>query len=379
MIEKEIAEIKRRFTMEKTNISCIRGCYVSSKNEILSEFNQNFSTMEKEEAEKLLMILKKTLSGALNKNLIDIAFSNEQVMNGEEHKLLMNLKDNDIKDDEQAMELYKKIIDSINSDNSYLILLAADKYDIPVYSKDDIKLDDSSDVFSYIICCVCPVKPRKSALRYSAGDSAFHNIATQLVIDNPQFGFMFPSFDYRQTNIYNALYYTKNTAESNEAFISNVFNTEAPVPADIQKDTFNMLIEETISEKCDMEIMQSVHNKLSEMIAEHKASKVDEPLALSKDRIEEILSSSGVDNEHITAFDERFDEEFGAKTELIPKNIVDTRKFEVKTADVSIKVNPEKTSLVQTKIIDGMKYIVIKADESIEVNGISINISDYDK
>ncbi|HCR74035.1 MAG TPA: hypothetical protein DIW26_06570 [Ruminococcus sp.] len=95
--------------------------------------------------------------------------------------------------------------------------------------------------------------------------------------------------------------------------------------------------------------------------------------------MEEILSSSGVDNEHITAFDERFDEEFGAKTELIPKNIVDTRKFEVKTADVSIKVNPEKTSLVQTKIIDGMKYIVIKADESIEVNGISINISDYDK
>ncbi len=375
MTEKEIAELKRRFTMDKTNISCIRGCYVSSKKEIISEFNQFFGTVEKEEAEKLLMIIKKTLSGSLNKNLVDIEFSNAQVMKGEEHKLLMDLRDCELKDDELAMKLYKKIIDSVNMDDNYIILLTQDKYDIPVFSKDDTKLEDSTDIFSYLVCCICPVKLRKSALSYYANESAFHNISSDLIISNPELGFMFPAFDDRQANIYNALYYTKNTSASNEAFIQNVFNTEIPIPADVQKDTFNMLIEETVSDKCDFEVMQSVHDQLTNMIAEHKASKVEEPLKISKNTVKSVLSSCGVDAEHVIAFDERYDEEFGAKTELIPKNIIDTKKFEIKTADITIKVNPEKSSLVQTKIIDGVKYILIKADESVEVNGVNISIN----
>lgn len=374
MTEKEIAELKRRFTMDKTSISRIRGCYVSSKNEIISEFNQFFGTVEKEEAEKLLAILKKTLSGTHNKNLVDIAFSNEQVMDSEEHRLLMDLRNTDLQDDELVMQLYKKIIESVNMEDNYIILLTMDKYDIPAFGKDDFQLEDSSEVFSYLVCCVCPVKVRKSALSYYVRESEFHNIAADLVISNPEFGFTFPAFDERQTNIYNALYYTKNTASINEEFIQNVFNTEIPIPADIQKDTFNMLLEETISEECDMEVMQSVHMELSNIIAEHKASKVEEPLSISKNTVKTVLSSCGVDREHILAFDERYNEEFGEKTELIPKNIVDVKKFEVKTADVTIKVNPEKSSLVQTRIIDGVKYILIKADDSVEVNGVNINI-----
>ncbi len=375
MTEKEISELKRRFKMDKTSISCIRGCYVSSKNEIISEFNQSFVTIEKEEAEKLLMILKKTLSGTLDKNLINIEFSNNQVMESqEEHKLLMDLKNTDIKDDELAQKLYKKITDSINMEDNYIILLTEDKYDIPVFSKDEAMLEDSSDVFSYLVCCVCPVKLRKSALTYSANESSFHNLTADMIINNPEIGFMFPAFDDRQSNIYNALYYTRNTAVSNEAFIKNVFNTQIPVPADVQKETFNMLLEETVSENCDIEVMQSVHNQLSTIIAEHKASKVEEPLSISKSTVKNVLSSSGVDAEHITAFSERYDEEFGERTELIPKNIVDVKKFEVKTDDITIKVNPEKTSLVQTRIIDGVKYILIKADNNVSVNGVSINI-----
>lgn len=374
MTEKEIAELKRRFTMDKTGISRVRGCYVSAKKEITSEFNQFFGTIEKEEAEKLLAILKKTLSGTHKKNLVDIEFSNQQVMDSEEHKLLMDLRESELQDDELAMTLYKKIIDSVDIEENYIILLTLDKYDIPVFGKDDFQLEDSSEIFSYLVCCVCPVKVRKSALSYCLRENEFHNISADLIISNPELGFTFPAFDERQTNIYNALYYTKNTAAYNEDFIQNIFNTEIPLPADIQKDTFNMLIEETISEECDMEVMQSVHAELSNIIAEHKASKVEEPLSISKNTVKSVLSSCGVDNEHIEAFDERYNEEFGERTELIPKNIIDTKKFEVKTADVTIKVNPEKSSLVQTRIIDGIKYIVIKADDSIEVNGVNINI-----
>ena len=40
MTEKEIAEIRRRFNIDKTNISNIRGCYVNENKEIISEIGR---------------------------------------------------------------------------------------------------------------------------------------------------------------------------------------------------------------------------------------------------------------------------------------------------------------------------------------------------
>ena len=50
-----------------------------------------------------------------------------------------------------------------------------------------------------------------------------------------------------------------------------------------------------------------------------------------------------------------------------------TRKFEVKTPDVVIKVNPERTDLVETMMIEGRQCLVIQIDEHLEVNGITVN------
>ena len=41
MTEKEIAEIRRRFRTDKSNISHVRGCYVNENKEIISEFEQS--------------------------------------------------------------------------------------------------------------------------------------------------------------------------------------------------------------------------------------------------------------------------------------------------------------------------------------------------
>ena len=164
MTEKEIAEIRRRFNIDKTNIQHIRGCYVNENKEIISDFNQFFGTMPRDESEKLLAIIKKTLSGTVGKNLIDIEFSNQQVIDSPEHRLLMTLRDSELSDDEAADELYKQIIGSYSTEDKFLILLTYEKYDVPSYSKDDIKLEDTDNIFSYIICCVCPVKMTKLPL-----------------------------------------------------------------------------------------------------------------------------------------------------------------------------------------------------------------------
>ena len=54
MNRKEIAEIRRRFQPDKGAISCIRGCYVNEKREIVSMFNRSLMSFPQEEAEKYL-------------------------------------------------------------------------------------------------------------------------------------------------------------------------------------------------------------------------------------------------------------------------------------------------------------------------------------
>lgn len=121
MNEKEIAEIRRRFRPDKSNISSIRGCYVNEKREIVSEFSQPLSITPQEEAEQLLSILKRTLSGTLGKNLIDITFDTRQVVDSAEHKLLMSLKNSALTDDEAVQALFPASFSRCPIEGNYLI------------------------------------------------------------------------------------------------------------------------------------------------------------------------------------------------------------------------------------------------------------------
>ena len=153
MNEKEVAEIRRRFRQDKGNITHIRGCYVNDKKEIVTEFNQSVALMSQEESEKFLAILKRTLSGTLGKNLLDITFATEQVVHGEEHKLLMALRDSALKDDEAVHRFFDKVIQSVDLEGNYLILLTHDTYDVFFRSADGERQEDaSSEVFSYKMC-----------------------------------------------------------------------------------------------------------------------------------------------------------------------------------------------------------------------------------
>jgi hypothetical protein len=374
MNEKEIAEIRRRFRPDKSNIAQIRGCYVNDKREIISEFNQSLGLMSGEESEELLAILKKTLSGTIGKNLIDIEFATQQVLEGEEHKMLMALRNSSPDDDHAVQEFYGRIIQTLNMEGNYLILLAYDKYDVPCYTKDGKKQDDSSEVFSYFLCSICPVKLTKPALSYYACENRFRNILADWVVSSPELGFMFPAFDDRSANIYNAVYYSRDIAENHKEFVDAVFKCEIPMPAAAQKETFQSILGDTIADDCSFEVVQAVHGQLSGMIEDHKINKEEDPLVISKRTVKSVLESCGISESRVTAFEEKYDTEFGANTEISPRNIIDTKQFEVRTPDVTIRVNPDRSDLVETRIIDGTKYILIRADEGVEVNGVNINI-----
>ena len=375
MNEKEIGELRRRFRADKSNITHVRGCYVNEKKEVISQFDQSIALMGPEESEKLLAILRKTLSGTLGKNLLDITFDTRQVVEGDEHRLLMALRDSELRDQEAVEALFQRTIQSLDLEGNYLILLAYDAYDVPYRSKDgDSQADASSDVFRYILCSVCPVKLTKDALSYFVYENKFRNLEADWVVAAPEAGFLFPAFDDRSTNLYNALYYTRDTAENHPDFIDAVFRAPAPMPAAVQKETFQTILGDTLAEDSSYQVVQTVHGQLREMIEEHKVNHEEAPLTISRDTVKQVLADCGVEDRHVDAFEARYDAAFGEGTDLSPRNLVDTKQLEIATPDVTIRVNPDRGDLVETRIIDGARYILIRAEEDVTVNGVQIQI-----
>ena len=220
MNDKEIGEIRRHLRRDRANITHIYGCYVNDNKEIISEFRQSTGIMPENEGDKYFALLRRTLSGQLGKNLIDICFKTSQVADSPEHKLLMGLRDSELKDEELRLQFYQKIIQSVSFDDGYLILIGCDSYDVPFKSKDDeTQADASNETYKYLLCAVCPVKLSKPNLRYDPEDKAFHDGGVANVPSAPEVGFLFPAFDGRATNIYNALFYTHSPKEGHESLI----------------------------------------------------------------------------------------------------------------------------------------------------------------
>ena len=159
----------------------------------------------------------------------------------------------------------------------------------------------------------------------------------------------------------------------------SVFQAPIPKPAFEQKKAFEALLTTSLGEECSMDVVQSVHEELCQRIEMHKESKVPDPLLVSKEEVKEVLTSCGVTDPHLAKFSVDFDSAFGFEAELHPKNIIDSKRIEIVTPDVSIKVAPDRADLIETRIIGGVKYIMICADEDVEVNGVSIHISDEEK
>ncbi|MDO4314726.1 MAG: DUF4317 domain-containing protein [Oscillospiraceae bacterium] len=377
MNQKEVSELRRRFRPERSAVSRIYGCYVNSSREIISDLDESLGMMPQEDAEKYLSLLKKALSGTLGRNLIDIVFSTRQVADSEEHRLLSALRSSGLKDNAARQTFYRKVIDTLDmGDSNYLLLLAHDAYDVPHRGKDgELQPDASDEVFSYILCCVCPVRDGKAELGYFPGDNEFHSCVAGQIVSAPELGFLFPAFDDRAANIYNALFYSRSADQIHQEFIDAVFHTEAPMSAAEQKEAFRTALSGALESACSMEIVQAVHEQLQARIEEHKESRCPDPPAVTAQEVGRILQNCGVAEEQVAAFQEKCGEQFGAGAALNPVNLIDGKRFEVKTSEVTVSVAPEHSYLVETRIINGRRYLLIPADEGVEVNGFSVGIA----
>ncbi len=370
---KDISEIKRTLNPDRNAISGIAGCYVNANGEIISKFYQSFGLLFEDEADKYLSVFKHTLSGNVNRNLFNLNFPSNQVPDGKEYSLLAALKRSELKDEAALDAFYEKVKSTVSMEDNYAILLTYNSYDIPFRSSDGEK-GESKDVYSYILCAVCPVKNKKSALSYKADEKMFRGSSAASELTAPVLGFLFPAFDDRRTNIHSTLFFTKSIEDAHNDFTDALFKTGISMPAATEGQTFRTVLAESLEENCSFDVIKNVHNKISDMIELHKASKEREPLVITETEVKNVLEDSGVPKPNLDAFSEKFSSDFGSLSELTPKNIVSPNKFELKTPDVLIKVAPGHSDMVDVRVIDGVKYILVRAEEGVELNGLNITI-----
>lgn len=371
MNKKEVLEIRKQFTPANCAITRIAGCYVDHEKNKKMESKSAFLSLPEEEAFKYFDIFKKTLSGTMGKNMLNMEFPIDQEMPGGTQEFLMKLKASKLEDDMLLEEFYDKVIATYEYAENYYIILIHAMYDVPGRSSDNMEMFDASDeVYEYLVCSICPVSLSKAGLSYNAESNCIQDRIRDWVVDMPDKGFLFPAFNDRSTDIHGVLYYTKKSEDLQPELIEQLLGAKMPMSANTQKETFQMLIEDTLGEDGDYETIRNIHDTLNDMIEEHKEE--PEPLQLDKTDVRKVFEKSGVSSEKMECFDQNYEETAGEKTSLLATNITETKKFQIETPDIVIKVNTERADLIETRVVDGRQCLVIAVDDHIEVNGVNV-------
>ena len=373
MNKSEVNEIKKQLAPDTVTIDRICGCYVNYEKKKLFTSKNAFGAIPDEEMYKYLDVFRHALSGTRGKNLIDLEFPMEQEREGGTQHFLLSLRDSALQDDVLLDMFYDKVIESYQCAENYYIILVHAVYDVPGVASDRTVMEDASEnIYEYILCAICPVVLSKAALGYNEKKNLIEDRFRDWVVDLPVKGFLFPAFLDRTADIHNMLYYTKKPEDIQPEMVSELFGATEPMSAPDQRDGFRDVVQRTVGEDGKLETVQNIHENLNRMLEEH--TDPEAPLTLDKKGVKRLLEESGVGKEKLGQFNKHFDESFHRDDyPLLASNIANTSRFELKTPDVRVIVNPERADLVETRMIDGKKCLVIRIEDRVEVNGIEVH------
>lgn len=288
MNKKEVTEIKKLFTKERCCLNRLCGCYVDADKNKVVQFKEAFLSLPEEEIYKYLDIFRKSLSGTLGKNLLNMEFPLEQEMGDGTQKSLLALRDSELKDDVMLDAFYDRMIETYYHPENYLILLVHGSYDIPMKTSDGMEMDDASDyIYNFVLCCLCPVTLSKAGLCYNAETNSIEDRIRDWMVDLPEQGFLFPAFQDRNTDIHRLLYYSKNANELCPDITEQLLGCVQPIPPGQQKESFRKSLRIPWGKKCVYDVVRNIHENLNEMIEEQKEN--GEPLELDKMQVRKLL------------------------------------------------------------------------------------------
>lgn len=395
--KKDILELKKRLKKEGCTFTRMCGCYVNAKREKVVNIGETFLNLDDEEFYKYLEIAKKALSGNIGNNMLQLYFPKEEEELGGKQQFLMGLRESRLKNDALLDHLYDMIIEHYDYVGNYLILIFHDAYDVITKTNDDLKIDESEEVYEYLLCAICPVCLSKPGLGYREEENRIGVRIQDWVVGTPDVGFLFPSFEERSSDIHSLTYYVKDASDSHAEFIENALGCSAKRTATEEKQTFHSMVKAAIApiiEESD-KVMIEIQENLNTIIEtkEEFACVEPEEIILTPEIVEEILTQSEIPDATVANIKERFTEEFQdappaainvIDEKALEKSAKEKRQLElvqkVETlekalnsgSDVVLRVAPEKAEEITSQYIDGKKCIIIPVtdDEQITINGI---------
>ena len=411
MTKKEINEIKSLFdTIQDCGITKLAGCYVNGEKTKVKTFSDSFYNLPEEEMYKYLEIFRKTLSGTPGKNLMDMEFVDSENESSDTGKgLLQKLRKSELKDEKLLEDFYDKVIETYNHVGNYLILLIHQAYDVPGVTTDGIEMDDASDeVYSFILCSICPMKLTKPGLGFDDDLGEIHTLRQIFAVELPDNGILFPAFNERSSDDNAILYSSRKTDVLQDAFLEKVLDVTAALPAKQQKEGFTEFVSEVLGDESTFDTLLSIQENLKQTVDDRKTELAGETVFLDKDAMRGVFEKSGVSGERLEVFDKKFDEQFDMKRirekqletkiadedmevegsasainqdyvpnikveeKLFSDNVAPVRSIEVRNKKMVLRVNSKNTDIIKTRMIDGKKCLVIELTEDLTVNGIPV-------
>ncbi len=402
MEKKEVLELKRRLKKETCTISRLAGCYVDSAKEKVVTFKDDFLGLSDEEIHKYLEIAGKTLSGTVGNNLMELAFSEDD---SAMQKSLLALKNSKLSDDTLLDGFYDRVISAFSYQSHYLILRFYDIYDVLKKASDGMKLDESEEVYDYIICSICPVGLTKAGLGYLESEKKIGPRIRDWMVNATDTGFIYPAFSDRSTDVHHVMVYAKKASDPHKEFWEDALGCAPRHTAAEKKGAFsNMLISRVGPEKEDLDdIIADVHEAIAVHIDHEEAIHGQGTLVpMPAETVEEVLSEGGINEEKAHRIAEDYGKLFNDEEDIptaqdlldgkiIKNNDLRSEKRELQkevvalneklkslgidddNSDVAVvlRVPEEKEDEIRTQFVDGRRCLVIplEDDETASING----------
>ncbi|WP_195430376.1 DUF4317 domain-containing protein [Clostridium sp. D46t1_190503_E9] len=354
MRKKDILELKRRLKKDHCTFTKMCGCYVNGEKHVILKFRETFLNLDEDEYFKYLEIAKKVLSGTIGNNILELNFPTNEDLINEKQVSLMRLKSSQLRDDVILDEFYDSIIDNYDYTGNFLILIFHDAYDVITKTRDNAKLDESEEVYEYVLCALCPVSLSEPGLRYFEEDNKIKARIRDWVVEAPTNGFVFPAFIDRSSDVNSIMYYTKNAKDTHPELMENALGCYSKQTATIQKETFQSIIKDTFSadekkaEKIFMEVQENLNNMLDEYNAIYDDTDA-EPISLTKDDIQSLLIESGIPEEITTKIEKSYVETFGDELPLV-ENLIDAKVLKANEQVKKEKHLQKQVEILQTKL-----------------------------
>lgn len=240
--KKDILEIKRLASPENCSYTRLRGCYVSV-DEIKITINETFLNLPEEVFYKYLDIA----SGIFMPKSLNDRNKVLEIEDEDCRDLLTALTESGLKDDAAVETFYNCTISNYLYPGNYLILLYHDCYDVMKRAGDNQELDESEEVYDYIICAICPVQLEKESLECM--DEQIKSLDRKWLVGKPVEGFVYPAFEDRSANRDKVLYYCRKPGDPSHGIMENVLGCKAAYTATEYREEFEAMMEAAVNSR----------------------------------------------------------------------------------------------------------------------------------